>query len=246
MNKRNRLIFIAVATIIAIACACPMTSLPGSGDPTQVSNIPLPTIEIPTLPPIDVPTGNVLLQDDFSSDTGEWEIFSDGSEGSAEITNGSYVIQSFTNLWIWGRTDTDFTNTVTDLDVTYVSGPSNLNVGMGIFCWVNLRDDTSLDAYLLAISGDGYYNISQFNAGSPTSLVDWAYSDVINQGSATNSIRATCSGNQLTLEVNGVELASTTVSGGATSGGIALAAGSFESESPNAEVHFDNVVVSEP
>lgn len=245
MNKRNRLIFIAVATIIAIACACPMTSLPTSGEPTAVSNIPLPTVEIPDVPPVDVPTGNVLLQDDFSSDTGEWEIFSDGTEGSADITNGSYVIQSFTNLWIWGRTDTDFTNTVTQFDVTYVSGPSNLNVGMGIFCWVSLRDDTSLDAYLLAISGDGYYNISQFTAGSPSSLVDWAYSDVINQGSATNNIRATCSGNQLILEVNGVELASTTISG-TNSGGIALTAGSFESESPNSEVHFDNVVVSEP
>lgn len=246
MNKRNRLIFIAVAAIIAIACACPMTSLPTSGDPTQVSNIPLPTVEIPTLPPVDVPTGNVLLQDDFSSDVGEWEIFSDGSEGSAEITNGSYIIKSFTNLWIWGRTTTDFTDTVTEVDITYVSGPSNLNVGMGVFCRVNLRDDSSLDAYLLAISGDGYYNIAEFNAGSPTSLVDWAYSDAINQGSATNKVRATCGNGQLILEVNGVEVASTSIpAGGAASGGIALAAGSFESDSPNSEVHFDNVVVSE-
>lgn len=246
MNKRNRLIFIAVAAIIAIACACPMTSLPSSGDPTQVSNIPLPTIEIPTLPPIDVPTGNVLLQDDFSSDTGEWEIFSD-SEGSAEISNGVYDIVTLTNLWIWGRTDTEFTNTVAEFDTTLISGPSNDNAGMGIYCRLALRDDTSLDAYMLAISADGYYAILDFISGSPTPLVDWEFSGQINQGTSTNRIRATCDGDQLILEVNGEELASATIpAGGRTSGFLSLAAVSFESAEPYAEAHFDNLIVTEP
>lgn len=241
MNKRNLLVLIAMATMIAIACR--LTNLPISSEPTAVVNIPLPT----ALPSINAPTGNTLLQDDFSSDAGEWEIFSNSGEGAAEITNGSYVIKSFTNLWIWGKTNTNFTDTVAEFDVTYTSGPSNYNVGMGIFCRINLIDDTSLNAYLLAISADGYYNISEFTAGSPTSLVDWAYSDVINQGSDTNTIRATCNGNQLILEVNGIQLASATIpAGGITSGNIALAGGSFESESPNSEVRFDNIVIAEP
>lgn len=248
MNKRNRLIFIAVATIIAIACACPMTSLPTSGEPTAVSNIPLPATEISDATPVDVPTGNILLQDDFSSDTGEWEVFSDGTEGTASITNGVYAIKTLGNLWVWGRTDTSFTDTVAQFDATFISGPSNDNAGAGIYCRLNLRDDTSLDAYMLAISADGFYAILEFNAGSPTSLVEWTFSDTINQGyNTTNNIRATCNGSQLILEVNGKELASATIpAGGRTSGFLALAAVSFESAEPSAEANFDNLIVSEP
>lgn len=248
MNKRNRLIFIAIATIIAVACACPMTSLPTPSDPTPISNIPIPTIEIPTLPPINVPTGNVLLEDDFSSDKGEWEIFSDEVEGSADITNGVYQIKTLANLWLWGRTETSFTDTVAQFDVTFTSGPSNSNAGAGIYCRLNVGENTSLNAYMLAISADGYYAILDFIDGSPTALVDWTYSDAINQGYNTNNnIRATCNGNELAIEVNGEQLASTNIpAGGATSGYLSLAAVSFETAEPSAEAHFDNIIVTEP
>ncbi|MBL8050587.1 MAG: hypothetical protein JNM46_05140 [Anaerolineales bacterium] len=249
MNKRNRSVFLALAAIIALACACPgMSNLTPSG-----GDQPPPTFApISTIPPVVVPTvsielpQNVLLSDDFSSDTGEMEVFSDG-EGSIEIRDGVYAIRSLVNLWVWGRTDTEFSDTVAEFDTTLISGPANNNVGMGLYCRLSLREDTSLDSYMLAISGDGYYAILEFNSGSPTALVDWTYSDVINQGKDTNKIRATCSGNELTLEVNGVELASTNIpSGGATSGYLSLAAVSFESADPTAEVHFDNLIVSAP
>lgn len=247
MNKRNRITFLAIATIIAVACACPMTSLPGSGDPTEVSNIPLPTVEIPTLPPVDVPSGNVVLQDDFSSDTGEWETFPLDDEGSAQITNGVYELVSIANLWIWGRTDTEFSNTVVDFDAVITQAPSNDNAGVGIYCRVALQDDTSLDAYMLAISADGYYAILDFEGGSPTPLVDWAFSDAINQGNSSNHIRATCDGDQLTLEVNGQELGSATIpAGGRTSGALAFATVSFEDAEQTSRAEIDNVFVVQP
>lgn len=234
MNKpNNRIIIFSVAVIVAITYACSLTNLPTLGQPTPVSNIPLQ---------------NILLQDDFSSDTGEWEIFSDDVEGSTNIVNGVYAIKSLDNLWLWGRTDTSFTDTVTQFDATFISGPANDNAGVGLYCRLNLRDDTTLDAYMLAISADGYYAILEFVSGSPTSLVEWAFSSAINTGyNSTNNIRATCNGNQLILEVNGQQLASANIpAGGATSGYLSLAAISFESAEPAAEVNVDNLLVTKP
>ena len=248
MNKRNRSIFVSVIAIIALACACPGTALPGTNQPpatfAPISTIPpiVPTEEV--APP---PSADALLADDFSVDTGEWETFSDDAEGSTEIASGVYAITTLANLWIWGRSDTEFTDTVAEFDVTLISGPSNNFAGVGLYCRLTLREDTSADAYLLAIGADGYYAILEFTAGAPTPLVDWAFSDVINQGTSTNNIRATCDGNQLILEVNGEILASTSISaGGATSGYLAFATVSFEDADPVAVAHFDNLVVTAP
>jgi hypothetical protein len=81
-----------------------------------------------------------------------------------------------------------------------------------------------------------------------TALVDWEFSDVINQGTnATNRLRATCNGSELKLEVNGELLASASaVADGSPSGSIAFAAISFETDQPYAEAHFDNLVISQP
>jgi hypothetical protein len=125
------------------------------------------------------------------------------------------------------------------------SGPSNDNAGFGVICRLTEREDTSIDGYLLAISADGYYTIRSITAGSMSPLVDWAYSDVVNQGTESNRVRATCNGSDLRLEVNGEEIATASASG-STSGSFAFAAVSFESSQPVAEIHFDNLVISKP
>lgn len=250
MNKNNRLAISLICGIVVLACVWPAIGLPGAEPTTTVPDLPdIPTSEpeLPTEVPLDIPpAGNVLFTDDFSSESNELETFSDES-GSAGTKDGIYSVTSTGDLWNWGRSDSEFSDTVIEFDATFITVPSNNNAGAGVICRLSAREDDSIDGYLLAISGDGYYSIRSITSSSMNPLVDWTYSDAINQGSASNLIRATCDGSELKLEVNGelVATASAT-STGSSSGAMAFAAISFETGEPNSEVHFDNLVISEP
>ncbi len=245
MNKKNRLTISIIVAIILLACACPATSLPVINDQ--------PTATIPALPPTqpEIPTAipqstSVLYSDDFSVESSELETFSDDS-GSAETKDGAYVVRSTGELWNWGRSDSEFSDTVIEFDATIAIGPANNNSGAGVICRMRSRDDNSIDGYLLAISSDGFYSIRSIIASSMSPLVDWTYSDTINQGNQENKIHATCNGSELKLEVNGELLATaSTDASGPQSGGFAFAAVSFEANEPVTEAHFDNLVVSNP
>jgi hypothetical protein len=226
MNKRNQLIILSLVLTIMLACSA---LAPSNGNQGQQS------------------PANLLFSDDFSSSPSpEMEEYT-ADDGSAGTSNGVYFVRSTGDLWQWGRSESAFDNVTVEVDAKMVQGPANNNTGFGVVCRLTEREDTSVDGYMLAISADGYYTIRSITASNMSPLVDWEYSSVINQGDATNRIRATCNGNELKLEVNGTEIASaTTMAGGATSGNIAFAAISFESGEPIAEVHFDNLVVSKP
>jgi len=253
MNKRNRSIFFAVAAIVVLACACPgMSNLPGGGDQPPATFAPISTI-----PPVEVevteevpvpPVGNVLLSDDFSSDSGEWVLYSEDAN-IAEVRDGVYVLRSTGDTWAWGGGDTDFADAVIEMDLTMTEGPDNDNVGIGVICRLSENADDSINGYLLAISADGYYYIGSIVSNSIDALVDWQYSDAINLGEITNRVSATCVGDEITLAVNGQEIASTTaIAGGPTTGGVGFAVTSYESQNgqPNATAEFDNLVVTGP
>lgn len=246
MNKTNRLTIFFVTTVLALACSTLTQGLPATeetptNEPFSISTIPV----LPTDTTVPVPA-NLLFSDDFSVQSAELETFSDDN-GSTETRDGVYVVRAISDLWHWGRSASQFSDTVIEFDVKMAAGPSNNNVGFGAICRLSEREDTSIDGYMLAISADGYYTIRSITSSSMSPLVDWSYSDVVKQGSATNKIRATCSGSDLKLEVNGATLAeASTISGGSSFGSIAFAAISFESENRLAEVHFDNLVVSSP
>jgi len=249
MNKRNRSIFVSVIAIIALACACPGTALPGTDQPpatfAPISTIPpiVPTDEVAPPPPADA-----LLADDFSVDTGEWELYSEDA-AIAEVQNGVYVVRSTGDTWAWGGGVTNLTDVVIDVDVTLAEGPSNYNVGLGVMCRLSEAADGSISGYIFAISADAFYYIGSIDGGSITALVDWTSSDTVNLGYETNKMRVTCNGDNLTLEVNGELLGTASaVAGGPTNGSVGFTATSYESENgdPIAEGHFDNLVVTAP
>lgn len=246
MTKRNRLTISMIAGILLLACACPVSSLPAIGNQPTASApvIPATQPQIPTATP-QQNTG-ILYSDDFSAKSSELESYSDES-GSVETKDGVYIVRSISDLWNWGRSSSDFADTVIEFDIALVTGPANNNAGFGVICRMHTRDDNSIDGYLLGISGDGYYSIRSISSGTMSPLVDWTFSDSIHQGTESNKIRATCNGSELRLEVNGVLAASAnTVTGDASSGSFAFAAVSFETAEPIAEVHFDNLVISQP
>ncbi len=246
MDKSTRLKISIISALFLLACACPVSSLPAIGNQptTSAPAIPSHQPDIPTTAPQQ--NTNVLYSDDFSVESSELETFSDES-GSVETKNGVYSVRSTSDLWNWGRSKSEFSDTVIEFDANLVAGPSNNNAGFGVICRMQTRDDNSIDGYLLAISGDGFYSIRNISSGSMSPLVDWTYSDAINQGMENNKIRATCNGSELTLEVNGELIASASAAaGGLSSGPFAFAAISFETAEPIAEVHFDNLVISQP
>lgn len=252
MKKRNQATISLIAAIVLLACACPVTGLPAIGGEEPTPGVPFVPATEDTVQTEEAQTqevqipANVLLSDDFSVDSAEMESYS-GDDGSAGTENGVYVIRSTGDLWQWGKSNSQFENVVIEADVTMIAGPANDNAGFGILCRLTEREDTSVDGYMLAISGDGYYSIRSISASNITGLVEWTFSDVINQGNATNRIRATCNGSELSLEVNGTVVATaSTVADGSPSGSIAFTAISFETNEAYAEAHFDNLIVSQP
>ncbi|HMV28512.1 MAG TPA: hypothetical protein PKJ84_09955 [Anaerolineales bacterium] len=250
MKKRNQVVIGLIAAIIMLACACPVSGLPFGSEEQPTPGLPiLPVATIVDAPATEAPVqpaANVLLSDDFSSPSAEMETYS-GDGGSAGTENGVYVVRSTADLWQWGKSNSQFDNAIFEADITMIAGPTNNNAGFGIICRLSERDDTSIDGYMFAISGDGYYTIRHIVSSNMTALVDWTESSVINQGNASNHLRATCNGSDLRLEVNGQEVASAIApADGPTNGTMAFAAISFETDQPYAEGHFDNLTVSQP
>ncbi|MFN8401367.1 MAG: LamG-like jellyroll fold domain-containing protein [Anaerolineales bacterium] len=251
MKKRNQVVIGLIAAIIMLACACPVSGLPFGTEEQPTPGLPVlpPVATIESAPATEAPlqpAANAIFSDDFSSPSAEMETYS-GDGGSAGTENGVYVIRSTADLWQWGKSTSTFDNAIIEADVTMIAGPTNNNAGFGIICRLSERDDTSIDGYMFAISGDGYYSIRHIVSGNMNALADWTESSAVNQGNASNHLRVTCNGSDLRLEVNGQEVASVVAPvDGPTSGTMAFAAISFETDQPYAEGHFDNLIVSQP
>ena len=187
-------------------------------------------------------SGNVLMQDDFSDPNSGWEV-GDYEDGSVGYGDGYYFVTATRDDGaMWGVAYQDFTDVTVEVDATQVQAPANDNNAYGIKCRVQTGEGSG-DGYALLVSGDGYYSIQEITDGDYDPLVDWTTSPVINQGDATNRIRAVCVGDRLALYVNGELLAETTGTT-YTSGDISLMAATLEPEMT--EVHFDNLVVTGP
>jgi hypothetical protein len=181
-----------------------------------------------------------LFADDFSDPTSGWEVgsYEGGSVGYAE---GAYAVSSTSQgNFMWGIANQNFSDVDLEVDATQISAPVNNNNGYGVYC--RLQPNSS-EGYLLRISGDGYAAIHISANGTVTPLVDWTATPAVIQGSATNHIRAVCSGSTLQLYANGQLVAEATDSTFA-SGDISFTATSFEVDPT--EIHFDNLVVTAP
>ena len=187
MIKRMLLLCLAIAGVMALT-AC---SIGGSG--------------------VDECTeSGALFQDDFSGEKEcGWSLYNRGG-AVVEIDEGMMRMSTSQpgQIW-WTNPGQSFDDVIISTEARQVSGPNDN--AYGTIC----RYQNEENFYVFLISGDGYYTIGKYTSDSPaitylTENGEYQFSDVINQGNATNQIRTSCIGQELSLAVNGVTLTTVT------------------------------------
>ena len=187
--------------------------------------------------------GGTLFNDNFveERDCG-WALY---NRSGAEATIEEEALQLTTSqpgqLW-WTNPGRNFDDVIITADATPLDGP--LDNAYGLIC----RYQSPENFYVFLISGDGYYAIGKYQSGNNQIAYlneegEYVPSEAINQGAGLNKVRATCIGDELSLSVNGVPLATVNDPTFVT-GDIGLAASTFEPGTLT--VAFDNIRVIAP
>lgn len=184
--------------------------------------------------------GGTLFNDDFSQerDCG-WALY-DRSGAEAEIADGALHITTAQpgEIW-WTNPGRNLSDVILTTSVEVVSGPADN--AFGLIC----RYQSPENFYVFLISSDGYYAVGKYQSGSDQIIYlsdegQYQFSEAIAQGTAgvSNEIRVACVGEELTLSVNGTQVASVTDPTFVT-GDIGVAVSTFEPGT--LQVAFDNV-----
>jgi hypothetical protein len=183
---------------------------------------------------------SILFQDDFSSPESGWDIYED-ELGAAGYLDGVYrILADEPHTDFWGNPHgLKFKDVQVEVDALRAAGSSN-NV-FGILC----RYQDAGNFYQLLVSSDGYYDISKVinDQRIPLTGEQLLPSDAIPQTLDILHLQADCTGSNLVLFANGVEIARAQ-DGDLASGNIGLIAGAFETS--GTEILFDNLVVRKP
>jgi hypothetical protein len=189
---------------------------------------------------MDLPSNNVLFQDDFSNPSSGWQNLPDSLWGSRYYKDGSYHIKinSIYSL-LTSTPGLNFSDVQIHVNATKKAGPDDNNYG--IICrWQDVNN-----FYFLVISSDGYFGIGKVSNGQQTliGLEKMLPSDAVQQGLSTNHLRADCVGDMLSLHVNSEHLI-TVQDADFSYGDVGLLAGTFIE--PGVEIEFTNFSVLKP
>jgi hypothetical protein len=193
-----------------------------------------------TATPPPLPTPTMLFFDDFSDPNSGWPEYSD-EQYVDEYLNGAYhMVENEINTTSWAYPDEFSVNDVmVEVDATKNAGPDEND--MGLICRYHNGDQF----YAGMITSDGYYGITKMTPDS-FDVIDGEYldySDLINQGSATNHIQFNCVGDVLTLYVNGYQL-DQKIDTEYSFGTVGLIIGTYET--PGTDILYDNFTVIQP
>ncbi len=226
MKIRGVLIAFGILAMLPILAACDSLPLPfGDSGPDSCDS------------------SFALFEDDFSGEQNcGWLEYNRGGVVTA-IEDGVMKISTSSpgEIW-WTNAERGFDDIVINVTSRQVSGSDDN--AYGVIC--RYQDEENF--YLFLISGDGYYAIGKYQSGEDrvTYLTEdgqFAQSDQINQGAATNQIQVRCVDSELSLAVNGYPLL--TVNDSEFAGGdIGLAVSALEQGT--VEVHFDDIQVLKP
>ena len=184
-----------------------------------------------------------LLRDDFSGEqTCGWREYNQGG-AVVEIADGTLSISTSQTgqIW-WTNAGRNFSDAIITVQARQTSGPNNN--AYGVIC--RYQDENNF--YFFLISGDGYYAVGKYVTGEDRPIYltpnqEYIFSDLINQGVATNLLRVSCAGDELSLSVNGLPLI--TVTDNSFDGGD-VGLGVSTLEQGTAVVQFDDLLVLAP
>lgn len=180
----------------------------------------------------------VSWSDDFSDPTSGWRVESDASAEVGYHDGVMRIIVRSPNRLAWASAEREFSDFHLTVEATQVAGPNDNEYG----ALVRMQDAKHF--YRFSISGDGYYQIAKYDGEKWEPLSgDWAPSDAIKKGQATNRIEVTAQDARMNFLVNGEELAQVE-DGAYRKGDIGLYVGTFFDT--GVEVHFDNLRVEAP
>jgi hypothetical protein len=174
----------------------------------------------------------LIYSDDFNDSVTGWgEVF---EPDTVRQYGGSryHIIAKENDVFTWSKSGRDFTDFVLEVDATQDEGPSNNSYG------ILFRSEDDEHFYRFGISGDGFYFLDKSVGNEWVPITDWTESPYINRGQASNHLKVTCAGPQITLHVNDQHLATVT-DDSYDHGDIGLFAASFAE--PNVHVTFDNL-----
>jgi hypothetical protein len=212
---RFKYLFLMVAVLMVAALAC------DDGDPPPGS-------------------GAVLFEDDFADDGGGWDTTTTAGY-SLTISNGEYVVTATEPAFYLSSVAGEFLWDM-HIETTIRNVGEATDHAFGVIC--NYQDTNN--HYFLGIGADGYYAIVLVQDGVTQRLSSdedvWVFSDDIPQNASSYQLGADCADGRLALYVNGEEIAAVNDST-FVSGDVGVFVATFEQG--NAEVRFDNFVVTE-
>lgn len=215
----NRLlIFLTSLIVLSLACSSTATT--------------------PAPQDLNVPSGNVLFQDDFAKPITGWDRFA-SAEGTIDYDAGGYrLLINSPQTNFWSTPHKNFADTRLEVDAGKLGGPDENRIGL-------ICRYTGKEYYFFMITSDGFYGIGIFSRDKAVLLgqSEMQANSNIKTGLAVNHLRADCAGDILTLYVNGFKVASVK-DATLKAGDVGLLAGTFAQ--PGVDVVFDNFVVLKP
>ena len=183
---------------------------------------------------------DLLYFDDFSDPDSGWDRVNE-TDRVTDYYHDTYRITLKKDMFdVWANPgDQTFGDVTVEVDATKNGGSDDND--FGVIC----RYQEIEQFYYGVITSDGYYAIIKVTSDGSTSLGrdNYGQSDLINQGDASNHIRFDCTGDKLSLYVNG-NLLDQQTDGDYASGNVGLIAGSYND--PLVDILFDDFFVLQP
>ncbi len=179
----------------------------------------------------------LVYEDDFSDSFGGWDDAFDAYTRKV-YGNNRYNIEVFaSNLVAWGLANRIVSDFEVEVEAKLEEGNAKNSYGL-IF-----RFEDRENFYRYDISGDGYFLFSKFIDGEWVTLVDWTQSEFVNPAGATNILKVSAFGPNITLWANGQPLATAT-DDSLTRGNFGFFTGTFSE--PYSWVSYDNLKMWTP
>ena len=221
-SSKEKGLFVIMAAVLLVTLACGTTDLS-----TLLNEV---ITEIPAISD-DATTPSAWYLDEFDTNLDHWSEFY-----MTEATDNEYEEEAEAHLsdgGLWfdiNLIDTYiylFNNLYEYDNVSIAAETKNTGVGASYIALV-CRYDSALGWYEFDISTTGDVTILRYSiADENFTTIAEGTSDAINQGNATNTFLGTCSGNELSLTING-EAWDTITDDTFSSGLIGVSAGSMD------------------